>query len=142
VDAGWAYSRSDRVRFADLDPRGHLNNVAFLQFFEAARIAYLAHVDPDNDASEPATDGLILAEQTITYRSPSGLEDEIRTCVRPEKIKRSSFRLAFFMHNVEHDRPTAEGHGVYVGYDYGAGAARPLPDGLARALRAALRDPA
>jgi len=39
------------------------------------------------------------------------------------------------MYNVEQDRLTAEGHGVYVGYDYEAARARALPDRLARALR-------
>ncbi|MDQ3861540.1 MAG: thioesterase, partial [Actinomycetota bacterium] len=29
------------VRYQDLDPYGHVNNAVHLQFFEAARIAYL-----------------------------------------------------------------------------------------------------
>ena len=37
----WPFSFTDEVRFADLDAMGHLNNVAFLAFFESARVAYV-----------------------------------------------------------------------------------------------------
>ena len=33
------FSHADEVRFSDLDINGHLNNVAFLEFLESARVA-------------------------------------------------------------------------------------------------------
>ena len=35
------FIHTERVRFGDLDPLRHLNNVVFLRYFETARISYL-----------------------------------------------------------------------------------------------------
>ena len=44
----WTYVHSDRVRFGDLDPMGHVNNVDFLRFFESARIAFHRTIPESN----------------------------------------------------------------------------------------------
>lgn len=126
---GWAYEYVDRVRFGDLDAMRHLNNVAFLGFFESARISYITSIVPEHRPAEPERDfGLIFAEAHINYRAPGFFPDEIRTLVRPAQMSRSSFRMEFRMETTEDDRLLAEGWGALVGYDYVAGAACPLPD--------------
>lgn len=137
-DAGeWAHCHVDRVRFADLDAMRHLNNVTFLTFFESARVEYISHLlgsDPMTRQAEQF--GLIFAECKINYRAPAFLGEEIRTCVRPAEIARSSVKLDFAMHAVGDDRLLAEGYGVVVGYDYAAGRSMPLPDSFKAALNA------
>ncbi len=134
---GWRFSHVDRVRFGDLDAMRHLNNVAFLQFFESARIAYITTLVPSHRPTEPEGDwGLIFAECHINYRSPAFYDEEIRTHVRPEQLKRSSVRMAFLMASETDGRVLAEGWGALVGYDYVAGRAAPLPASLAAELRA------
>lgn len=133
----WPFSHVDRVRFGDLDAMRHLNNVAFLQFFESARIAYITTLVPSHRPTEPEDDwGLIFAECHINYRSPAFYDEEIRTHVRPAQLKRSSVRIAFRMAGEADGRVLAEGWGALVGYDYVAGRAAPLPEGLVAALRA------
>ena len=132
---GWPYTFEDRVRFGDLDAMGHLNNVAFLQFFESARIAYLRELLPEHDPTDPSDFGLIFAECRISYRSPGHYDELIGTRVRVASMARSSFTIEFEM-RVD-DRLLAEGHGVLVGYDYSAGSARTLPGTLRDALRGA-----
>ena len=110
---GWAYSQLDRVRFADLDARGHLNNVALLTFFEAARIMYLQKRFDERDGRD-----LILVSQHIDYRAPGGLDDDLRTLLSPLEIHTKSFRLGFEIRRDEDDTLVAEGYGVYVGFDY------------------------
>ncbi len=39
----------DIIRFADLDPLNHVNNVAFSTFFESGRVKYLADHGPSVD---------------------------------------------------------------------------------------------
>ena len=137
----WAYTHSDRVRFGDLDAMGHLNNVAFLQFFESARIAYLGDLLPEHDPTNPSDFGLIFAECKINYRSPGHYAELIATRLRIAGAARSSFRVQFEMRTGE--RVLAEGYGVLVGYDYRAGAAMPLPPALREALlEAGARDEA
>jgi acyl-CoA thioester hydrolase len=133
---GWAFSYVDRVRFGDLDAMRHLNNVAFLGFFESARIAYVSSVVPDHRADEPSDFALIFAECHINYRSPAFFDEDIRTWIRPAEIARSAFRTEFEMRSDRDDRLLAEGYGVLVGYDYAAGRSMPLPERLRAALRA------
>ena len=135
--AGWPFSFVDRVRFGDLDAMRHLNNVAFLQFFESARIAYITTVVPSHRPTDPDDDwGLIFAECHINYRSPAFFDEEIRTHVRPTQLRRSSMRIEFRMTSEGDGRLLAEGWGALVGYDYGASAAAPLPDVLREVMLA------
>lgn len=132
---GWAYRHVDRVRFGDLDAMRHVNNVAFLAFFEDARIQYVSGLLGDDPTTRRAF-GLIFAECKIHYRAPAFFDEEIRTCIRPGEIRRSSARLEFAMFAVGDERLLADGYGVVVGYDYAAGRSMPLPDAFRAALGA------
>ena len=83
--AEWPYSHVDKVRFADLDAMRHVNNVAFLGFFEDARIQYITGL-LGNDPTTRRGFGLIFAECRINYRAPAFFDEEIRTCIRPGEI--------------------------------------------------------
>jgi acyl-CoA thioester hydrolase len=124
----WPFSYSDRVRFGDLDAMRHLNNVAFLGFFESARIAFMAEVIPDHRPTDPDDFGLIFAECHIAYRAPAFFDEGIRTRVRPGEVRRSSFRLHFEMHSERDGRLLAEGWGALVGYSYPDERAMRLPE--------------
>lgn len=133
----WPFSHVDAIRFGDLDAMRHLNNVAFLQFFESARIAYITTIVPSHRPAEPEDDwGLIFAECHINYRAPAFFPEAIRTHVRPARLRRSSVRIAFRMTSERDGRLLAEGWGALVGYDYVAGASCALPDVLVEVLRA------
>ncbi len=133
----WPFSFVDGVRYGDLDANGHMNNAAFLQFFESARIAYVRLLAPEDNSTDPAALGLIFAEAHINYRSPAFCDEQIRTWIRPFALRRSSFRVAFRMVTEADGRLVAEGWGAMVGYDFAGGRAMPLPDTLTAALRAA-----
>jgi acyl-CoA thioester hydrolase len=132
--ADWPFSYVDRVRFGDLDAMRHLNNVAFLAFFESARIAYITQLLPERDPTHPDATGLIFAECHINYRAPAFYDEEIRTLIRPGDVARSSFRVYFEMRAETDGRLLAEGYGVLVGYDYEAGRAMALSDAMRAAL--------
>jgi acyl-CoA thioester hydrolase len=136
VSDDWSYCDVDRVRFGDLDAMRHLNNVAFLAFFETARIKYIQQLFPARDPASRTEFGFIFAECKINYRAPAFFDEQIRTCVRPEDVARSSVRLAFAMHAVDDERLLAEGYGVLVGYDYAEGRSMPLPEHVRAALSA------
>ena len=133
-----SFVHRERIRFGHLDAMRHLNNVEFLRFFETARIEYLRSVIPEHDPADPDDFGLIFAECHINYRAPGQYDDLLEITIRPEQIKRSSFRVAFEMHVGE--RLLAEGWGALVGYDYAAGKPMALPPRVADALHAASSD--
>ncbi len=131
-----SFVHHDKVRFGDLDAMRHLNNVAFLQFFESARIEYITRLLPSHDPAHPEGDfGLIFAECRIAYRSPAFYGEQILTTVSPTALHRSSFRLTFRMESGKDGRLLAEGWGAMVGYDYVAGKPTPLPEKLTEALQ-------
>jgi acyl-CoA thioester hydrolase len=131
----WAYCHVDRVRFGDLDAMRHVNNVSFLSYFEDARVQYLSQL-LGNDPTTRRGFGLIFAECKINYRAPAFYDEELRTCVRPAEIARSSVKLEFAINAVTDERLLAEGYGTVVGYDYAAGRPMPLPDDFKAALTA------
>jgi acyl-CoA thioester hydrolase len=135
MSGAWPFAHVDKVRFGDLDAMRHVNNVAFLTFFEDARIEYVSQLAGGDPMSGRAVD-LIFAECHINYRAPAFYGEEIRTCIRPGEIRRSSARLEFAMFAVGDGRLLAEGYGTVVGYDYAAGRSRPLPDAFRAALLA------
>jgi len=130
----WAFSHSDEVRFSDLDVMGHLNNVAFLVFFESARVAYLRSIIPAHDPGRGMGFGIMVAENCISYRSPAFLDDRIETLLRPFEVGRTSFRLECEMRVAE--RVIADGRAVLVLYDRVAEKPTPLPAGLRERLLA------
>lgn len=132
----WPFSHVEAVRYADLDTMRHVNNVAFVRFFETARIAFMAHVFPEHDPTDPADFPAVLAEVHFRYRAPAHFGEEIRTRVRPADLRRSSFATPFEMRSERDGRLLADGHGVYVGYDYVAERALPLSPRLRERLEA------
>ena len=124
--SGWPFTHVDRVRYADVDTMRHLNNVAFVRFFEDARIAFMHSLFPEHDPTDPEEFPVVFAELHLHYRAPAYFGEEIRTSVRPSHLERSSFRTQFRMEAEE--RLIAEGYGVYVGYDYVGERAQPLTE--------------
>ena len=41
IPAPWRFGLADRVRFAEIDALGHVNNTAYLRWFESFRVSYL-----------------------------------------------------------------------------------------------------
>jgi len=133
---GWSFEYVDRVRFADLDAMRHLNNVAFLTFFESARVAYLTALLSDYQPEQRDAFGTVVAEVHLNYRSAAYYDEEIHTWLRPAHIARSAFRIEVEMRSGRDDRLLAEGYAVLVGFHYGVGRSMPLPDELKAALAA------
>ena len=86
----WPMAIADRVRFAELDPLNHVNNVAYLIWFESARVAYFKHVGIstyEDNAVEPrivirrgeidwlqemrADEDYVILSKAIDYRNTS-----------------------------------------------------------------------
>jgi acyl-CoA thioester hydrolase len=135
----WAYVHTDRVRFGDLDPMGHVNNVDFLRFFESARIAFHQRIlDGHRVGQRPRGAGVVVAELHAAYREPAYFDQELRTSVRPADIGRSAYKIEFETRS-DDGRLLAEGHAVLVAYDYDRNESTQLPDALREKLEAATR---
>ena len=135
--SGWRHSFRDRIRYGDLDTNAHLNNVAYHQFFESARVAYMRELFPEIEPlGREGGLGMIFAETHVRFASPGFYEEIVRVDVKPTELRRSSVRIAFQMVAEADERLLAEGWGTLVGYDYEAGRAAPLPEAMVERLRA------
>ena len=133
---GWRFTFRDRIRYGDLDTNAHLNNVAYHQFFESARVAYMRELFPDVEPlGREGGLGMIFAETHVRFASPGFYEEVVRVDVRPAELRRSSVKIVFRMVAEADERLLAEGWGTLVGYDYEQGRAAPFPEPIARRLR-------
>ncbi len=105
------------VQWGDQDAFGHVNNTAYLRWFESSRIAYLQRLGLPLGVNREGI-GPILAAVHCNYRQQLTFPDRVRIGIRVTRIGRSSLTVA---HQIFSDRRTgvvAEGESVIVYYDY------------------------
>lgn len=120
----------ERVRFADLDPLNHVNNVRMLTYLEDARIAFLRW-----DADDPRLFGnLVVSRHEVDYLRPLSLRSEpVRVETWVTGIRNASFTVAYEI--LDDEAVYLRATSVLVGYDL----ARQRPRRLNDAQRAYLR---
>ena len=71
------------VRFADLDPWGHVNHARYLSYFESARVELLEEIGYGIMAMGAGGRQIVLVEASVRYFLACGLHDvlDISTCV-------------------------------------------------------------
>ena len=114
------------VRFADLDAYGHVNNAVYFTYFETARTRlfmdrFLAYQQK----------GLLLlvARAECDYQKPIGLDDQVIIDLAIERVGRSSFDIAYTMHDGA-GKTYAVARTVMVCFDAKLGRAVRIPEGL------------
>lgn len=88
--AAYRYWITERIRFADLDMLGHVNNKAFLTYAESGRAAFLGHSGlwvPHGPQQN------VIARLEIDYRRELHYPGEVRVGVQVLKIGTTSFTL-------------------------------------------------
>ena len=126
------WSRAHRIRiqlrYSDTDMMGHINNAAYAQFLEVARVAYLDELLPP--PLRPAA--IVLARLELNFRREVRLGQGVEVLTALTRIGSSSWTYAFQL--LADGLLSADGSSVQVHLD--AGTRRPA--GLPAAMRAAL----
>jgi len=113
---GFAFSIPYEVRVADVNYGGHVANSAVLNFFQDARLKFLANLGPYSEMDIGDGRGVILPEAHVYYRSEMFLHDELQIGVSVSAVKRSAFTLEY---RIERSGTlTAEGTTNLVSFDY------------------------
>lgn len=93
VDPGWALAIRHRVRWSEVDPFGHANHAAYLEWFEEARNRYLEAVGlPSLSATTP---GPVLMRLEVEYLTPLRYGDETLVTARTVAVRRTSLRMQY-----------------------------------------------
>ena len=136
----FAHVHRIEVRFADTDAMGHVNNASYLTYAEIARVAYYEVVSgaPLPLATHGAEEGMILAQVTISYRSPAFFGETLAVETRVDRIGRTSFGMVHRLTAPESRygpaRLIAVADSVLVTYDYGDDHPIPVPPPLAESI--------
>jgi acyl-CoA thioester hydrolase len=130
------------VRYQDLDPYGHVNNAVHLQFFEAARIAYLAalvevHGLGPLEAGDIPGVRYVIAEATVRYKAPIYFEDALFCTANVRTVGNRSFTIDHELRageSFETGRLVAEGSSAQVFHDPERGHVQSRPDWFLSAI--------
>jgi YbgC/YbaW family acyl-CoA thioester hydrolase len=129
---GYRFTIPYTVRVADVNYGGHVANSAVLNFFQDARIAYLAHLGPFGELDIGEGCGIILPEAKVSYLAEMFLGDRLEIGVRVTEVRNSAFVMAY---RIEREgRPTAEGTTSLVSFDYQTRRPRRLPPVFRKAM--------
>ncbi len=93
IPDGWRFGHMDRVRFYELDALNHVNNTAYLRWFETLRVEWFkAYGFPSYGAGNPT---FVLRAVACDYHAPLFLHDDYIVCCRVESFRNTSFRKEY-----------------------------------------------
>jgi acyl-CoA thioester hydrolase len=103
--ADYPIRTSDKIRYADTDRQGHVNNAVFSTFIETARAEII--YDRDRPLVEPGT-SFVVARLALDFRAEINWPGTIWIGTRVAQVGRSSFRLEHGLFQDERCVATAE----------------------------------
>jgi acyl-CoA thioester hydrolase len=115
-----------QLRYSDLDPQWHVNNVRTLSLLEHARFSYLMELGLF-DGKSFFDLGLIVADVHLSYLAPIELEQKIHVGVRVAKIGTKSMVFEYEVVEEEGGAVLVKAETVMVAYDYHTHQSIPVP---------------
>ncbi|MFD6100939.1 acyl-CoA thioesterase [Nocardiopsis flavescens] len=114
-----------QVRYADLDPQHHVNNVRMLTYLEDARVSFLRFGGAVE--GEEVFGAMVVARQEADYAAPLLPRSEpVRVELWVTEVRNASFSLAYEI--LDDDRVYLRARTVLVGFDVPTQSARRLND--------------
>lgn len=127
----WPVLVEQEVQWRDIDAAGHVNNAAYFQFMEAARVKAFRDVFGWRD---PAEIEVIVAHAEADFERQVRMGDMLTTKVEPGEIGDSSFAFEYEIRDPTADERVATGRTVQVMFDFGEQTSRPIPDEIRKLL--------
>ncbi len=121
------------IQWGDLDAYGHVNNLVYLKWFEAARAVYASRVGVEVIPRQNGV-GAVLASISCKYLRQLSYPGNIFSGVRVARVSIGSITLEFRIADGQIGVPVAEGTCDAVLYDYAADKPVPIPDHIRAAI--------
>ncbi|MFC6153551.1 acyl-CoA thioesterase [Nocardioides yefusunii] len=85
------------LRWADLDPLQHVNNVKYLDYLQDARVDFLRTIAPGlrADAASDAVEALVVVAHDITYAAPLALHRSVDVECWISEVKAATFTISY-----------------------------------------------
>lgn len=126
---GFAVQTELKVQWGDMDAAQHVNNLAYLKWFETARVDYFNHLGQDVVFNDDKP-GFILGRQDIKYLFPVTYPDKVIVAIRVEDVGEDRFEMLCKIISLRHQRLVAIARGTVVTYNYQTGQKVAIPETL------------
>jgi len=124
IPAPWVFGRRDKVRFYELDALNHVNNTAYLRWFETLRVAWLsAYGLSDYGPNDPT---IVVRALSCDYHAPMFLNEDYIATARCVSVRTTSFVKEYGIWSG--GQLKAAGQAVIVVTDDSGTTKMPLPD--------------
>ena len=118
-----SHEYSCHVRFSDVDVYGHVNNVKYFEYYQEARLAFLADLRREQDSDL----ALVVARMDVDYKRPILFRPEPYVVAsRVVRVGRSSFTLAADV--LDGEQVLSRSEAVMVAFDLATQRSRPWTD--------------
>ena len=127
-----------RVRYAEIDAQGHVNNAVYLSYFEVGRVEWLRSAGLSYRELEARGYGIVVVEVLAHYRKAAFFDDELTLRTELADLSRASMRFEYV---VSRDGEVlVTGHTRHACVDLATGKPIRVPEDLLVAAREASRD--
>jgi acyl-CoA thioester hydrolase len=107
---GFKFATALTVRFSETDAQGIANNSVYLNWFEVARIAYLARFPGGYRGLIQQGVEALTIEAHVRYLAPCGFDDALRVHTRVTELRGARFRFEYVVERTSEPSATiAEG---------------------------------
>jgi acyl-CoA thioester hydrolase len=121
------------VRWGEIDGYGHLNNVAYFSYFEAARVRYMLDIGK-YDALMGESALQVIVNCTMNFRREVRFPATLDVGVGVSKVGRTSYTVKCAMFLAGASECVADGEGTIVTLDPAQKKPMSLPDDLVAAF--------
>lgn len=123
------------VAWGDMDAYQHVNNVVYFRYFENARIEYFERLDWTRLEEETGV-GPIVASTQARFRRAVSYPDTLWIGARLFSLEKDRFTLEHRIVSEKQADWVTEGQVVVVTYQYAQSKKVPVPEEMARRIRA------
>lgn len=114
-----------QIRFSDIDPFQHVNNVAQQMYFDLGKTEYYHKILGGDDALVGRLRIVTVSTQT-SYQGQVRMNDTVRVTTTCERVGTKS--LTFFQQLLVGDEVRSESRSVMVAFDFVNQRSEPVPD--------------
>ena len=94
LERTWPLALADQVRFSEIDALNHVNNVAYLVWFETLRVKYFKHIGLTTYTSPATEPRIVIRRGEIDWLAEMRAEEVYVTTARTTGWRTTSFTLA------------------------------------------------
>lgn len=123
-----------RVRYAECDAQGVVFNAHYITYFDTAITELWREAIGSYSAMLEAGTDIVVAEVTVRYLAPARFDEELDIAAEVQRLGDTSMTTDFMVTRAGEDGLLTKGQIRHVFVDTRAGAKKPIPDDLRRAL--------